>query len=183
MKTQPLFKGLTRPAMIFGVPIAPFVISIGSVLLICFYTQYIFLSIFCLPVYLVLKEMTKKDSFIFRLVFLKMRLFTNPISKKFHKGQAYSAQSYGSFSNNTLKNVEFPKLSVANLNAEPNFEKLIPFSTIIADGVVLTKEHLLVSTFEIDGISFECESDDELDAKNDLLNMFCKAFATEPVSF
>lgn len=183
MKTQPLFKGLTRPAMIFGVPIAPFVISIGSVLLICFYTQYIFLSIFCLPVYLVLKEMTKKDSFIFRLVFLKMRFFTNPISKKFHKGQAYSAQSYGSFSNNTLKNVEFPKLSVANLNAEPNFEKLIPFSTIIADGVVLTKEHLLVSTFEIDGISFECESDDELDAKNDLLNMFCKAFATEPVSF
>ena len=183
MKAQPLFKGLTRPAMIFGVPIAPFIIAMGSVLLICFYTQYIFLSILCLPLYFVLKEMTKKDSFIFRLVFLKMRFFTNPFSKKFHKGQAYSAQSYGSFSKNTLNNVEYPKLSVANLNAEPNFEKLIPFSTTIADGVVLTKEHLLVSTFELDGISFECESDDELDAKNDLLNMFCKAFANEPVSF
>lgn len=98
MKAQPLFKGLTRPAMIFGVPIAPFIIAMGSVLLICFYTQYIFLSILCLPLYFVLKEMTKKDSFIFRLVFLKMRFFTNPFSKKFHKGQAYSAQSYGSFS-------------------------------------------------------------------------------------
>ncbi|MCI7023609.1 MAG: hypothetical protein MR964_05230 [Campylobacter sp.] len=36
---------------------------------------------------------------------------------------------------------------------------------------MLSKEHLLVSTFELDGI------------KNDLLNMFCKAFANEPVSF
>ena len=184
MKTQALFKGLTRPAMIFGVPITPFCVAMGAILLPCFYSKQIFLfPPIALAVFLVLRGMTKKDSFIFRLVFLKMKFFTNPFSKQFHKSKTYSAQSYVDETNKKLKNIEFPKLSCVALQSEPNFEKLIPFSTMISDGIVITKDHLLVSTFELEGVSFECESDNDLDYTNDLLNMFCKAFATEPVSF
>lgn len=184
MKMQPLFKGLTRPAMIFGVPITPFCVGMGAVLLPCFYTKQIFFfPPIAFVVFLVLKAMTKKDSFIFRLVFLKMKFFTNPFSKQFHKSKTYSAASYGDETNTKIKNVELPKLSCVALQSEPNFEKLIPFSTMIGDGIILTKDHLLVSTFVLDGISFECESDSDLDSRNDLLNIFFKSLAAEPVSF
>lgn len=42
MQKNPLFKGLTRPPMIFGVPMTPLVIVMGSIFLLAFYGQNIF---------------------------------------------------------------------------------------------------------------------------------------------
>ncbi|EAJ5394108.1 type IV secretion system protein VirB4 [Campylobacter jejuni] len=179
MEKNPLFKGLTRPPMIFGVPMTPFVIAMGCIILIAFYSQNIFLVGFSIPVFFIMKAMTKRDDFIFRLMFLKMRFFSNPASKNYHKVKTYSTNSYRQMPPNS----NFPKISVFGLNAEPNFEKLIPFSSLINDSVVITKDYLLMTTWEIGGISFEAEDDDELDIKNDLLNMLFKSFANEPVSF
>ncbi|EPF8463804.1 VirB3 family type IV secretion system protein [Campylobacter coli] len=179
MEKNPLFKGLTRPPMIFGVPMTPFVIAMGSIILVAFYSQNIFLVGFSIPVFFIMKAMTKRDDFIFRLMFLKMRFFSNPASKNYYKAKTYSTNSYRQMPPNS----NFPKISVFGLNAEPNFEKLIPFSSLINDSVVITKDYLLMTTWEIGGISFEAEDDDELDIKNDLLNMLFKSFANEPVSF
>ncbi|ECL0254328.1 type IV secretion system protein VirB4, partial [Campylobacter coli] len=179
MEKNPLFKGLTRPPMIFGVPMTPFVIAMGSIILVAFYSQNIFLVGFSIPVFFIMKAMTKKDDFIFRLMFLKMRFFSNPASKNYYKAKTYSTNSYRQMPPNS----NFPKISVFGLNAEPNFEKLIPFSSLINDSVVITKDYLLMTTWEIGGISFEAEDDDELDIKNDLLNMLFKSFANEPISF
>lgn len=180
MQAIPLFKGLTRPPMIFGVPIVPLFVAMGAIFLLSFYTQNIFMTILSIPVYFVMKQMAKKDDFIFRLLFLKMKFFTNPFSKKFHNVKTYSANHYNHKQNQ--KNFT-PKLSLFHLNAEPNFEKLIPFSSIIDKGVVITKDYLLVATYEIEGISFETKSDEELDFKNEALNMLFKSFANESVSF
>ncbi|TNH32464.1 VirB4 family type IV secretion/conjugal transfer ATPase [Campylobacter helveticus] len=180
MQAIPLFKGLTRPPMIFGVPIVPLFVAMGAIFLISFYTQNIFMTILSVPVYFVMKQMAKKDDFIFHLLFLKMKFFTNPFSKKFHNVKTYSANHYNHKQNS--KNF-IPKLSLFHLNAEPNFEKLIPFSSIIDEGVVITKDYLFVATYEIEGISFETKSDEELDFKNEALNMLFKSFANESVSF
>lgn len=180
MRQYPIFKGLTRPAMIFGVPIVPLFVAMGFVILISFYTKNIFMVVICIPLYFVMKEMTKRDDFIFRLMFLKMQFFTNPFSKKFHNNKTYSAMSYSKPNNNK---VFIPKLSLFALNVEPNFEKLIPFSSLLADGVVITKDYCLITTYEIAGIGFECENDDNLDFKNESLNMMIKSFANEPISF
>ena len=75
MRVIPLFKGLTRPPMIFGVPIVPLFTAMGAIFLLSFYTQNIFMVILSVPVYLVMKQMAKKDDFIFRLLFLKMKFF------------------------------------------------------------------------------------------------------------
>ncbi len=179
MEKNPLFKGLTRPPMIFGVPMTPFVIAMGCIILIAFYSQNIFLVGFSIPVFFIMKAMTKRDDFIFRLMFLKMRFFSNPASKNYHKVKTYSTNSYRQMPPNS----NFPKISVFGLNAEPSFEKLIPFSSLINDSVVITKDYFLMTTWEIGGISFEAEEDDELDIKNDLLNMLFKSFANESVSF
>ncbi|EAV9674578.1 type IV secretion system protein VirB4, partial [Campylobacter upsaliensis] len=179
MQKNPLFKGLTRPPMIFGVPMTPLVMAMGGILLLAFYSQNIFLIAFAIPVFFIMKAMTKRDDFIFRLMFLKMRFFSNPASKNYYKVKTYSTNSYRQMP----KNSNFPKISVFGLNAEPSFEKLIPFSSLISDSVVITKDYLLMTTWEVGGISFEAEEDDELDMKNDLLNMLFKSFANEPVSF
>ncbi len=124
--------------------------------------------------------MAKKDAFIFRLYFLKIRFFTNPLSKKFHGVKTFSSSAY---SKNPLPKSNIPKLSITALHNEPNFQKLIPFSSIIDEGVIITRDYLLVSTYQIQGIAFECETDMDLAFKNDALNMCFKAFANEPVSF
>lgn len=180
MREYPLFKGLTRPAMFLGVPIIPLFLAMAFVILISIYIQNLFLAFFCIPLYFVMKEMTKRDDFIFRLYFLKIRFFTNPLSKKFHNNKTYSAMSY---SKPNDKKVLIPKLSIFALNAEPNFEKLIPFSSLLSDGVAITKDYCLVTSYELAGISFECEDDDSLDFRNEALNMMIKTFANEPISF
>lgn len=177
---QAVFKGLTRPPMMFGVPIMPLFAGIGGVVLLAFYTQNVFFAILALPIYFIEKAMAKKDAFIFRLYFLKMRFFTNPLSKKFHGVKTFSSISY---SKKPLPKNNMPKLSITALHNEPNFQKLIPFSSIIDEGVVITRDYLLVSTYQIQGIAFECETDMDLSFKNDALNMCFKAFANEPVSF
>lgn len=88
-----------------------------------------------------------------------------------------------SYSKPNNKKILIPKLSIFALNTEPNFEKLIPFSSLLADGVAITKDYCLVATYEIAGISFECEDDDNLDFRNEALNMMIKSFANEPIAF
>lgn len=177
---QAVFKGLTRPPMIFGVPIIPLFVGLSIVILIAFYTQNLFVAILVLPLYLAMKTMTKKDAFIFRLYFLKIKFFTNPLSKKFHGVKTFSSASYNKQSN---FKIDIPKLSITALSNEPNFKKFIPFSSIINDGVIITKDYLLLSTYSIKGISFECETNTDLSFKNDALNMCFKSFANEPISF
>ncbi|MCW1332609.1 hypothetical protein OLP47_08060 [Campylobacter jejuni] len=82
-----------------------------------------------------------------------------------------------------LTNNDFPKLSIFPIHTEPSLEKLIPYSSLITDSIVITKEHMLISTFFIEGIEFECESDENLTFKKNLLNMMIMSFSNEPVSF
>lgn len=177
---QPLFKGLTRPALLFGVPMTPLLFSMGGLLLVAFYTQMFFLLVLAVPIYLIEKTMAKKDPYIFRLIFLKMLFFTNPFSKKFHSVKTYASSSY---TRKSSPKAEIPRLSVVGLANEPNFQKLIPFSSIVENGVVLSRDYLLLSTYKIEGVSFECESDLDLAFVNESLNMCFKSFVNEPVSF
>lgn len=79
---QPLFKGLTCPALLFGVPMMPLLATFGILLLITFWTQSFTLLLLCIPLFFVEKAMAKKDPYIFRLFMLKAMFFTNPLSKK-----------------------------------------------------------------------------------------------------
>nr|WP_236741997.1 VirB3 family type IV secretion system protein [Campylobacter jejuni] len=66
---DPIFKGLTRPALLFGVPLMPFLINILGFILISVYTQQFFLLIFGVISHFIMKAMTKKDEQMFRLFF------------------------------------------------------------------------------------------------------------------
>ena len=147
-----VYKALTRPAMVFGVPVTPFFIAMSIIGLIALYTEVILLSL-CVPVALVLREMTKKDDSIFRLLFLKLQFFTNSGITKFFGLKAYCAnQKY------TKIKVQNLKTSIIGLHSLPNIEKFLPYQTLVKD-VVITKEYDLMATWQVEGVAFEIEDE------------------------
>lgn len=177
--TEPLFKGLTRPAMIFGVPIAPFLLVIGGIIIIGLWTNILIWAL-AIPMLFLLKFLTKIDDFIFRLSFLKIKMFTSPASKKAHKFKTYSTNTYDEI---IYKKVDLPRLNSYNLKNEATIQKFIPYQTLLTDGIVTTKDFQLLSTWKIEGANFEVEEEIDIQQRNNSLNMIIKAFTKENVSF
>lgn len=92
IRQDPVFKGCTRPAMIFGVPVAPFASSVGIVVLLSIWTS-LFLMVLLLPILLILRAIVKKDDQQFRLLWLKVWCRGVPNynhNKRFWKASSYS---------------------------------------------------------------------------------------------
>lgn len=88
---DPLFKGCTRPAMVFGVPVIPLMIVCGPIFVISMLTSIAHL-VLILPTALVMRQIAKTDDQQFRLLFLKMRfrIFSYNHNAKFWNASAYS---------------------------------------------------------------------------------------------
>lgn len=72
MRTSQVFKGCTRPAAIFGIPMKPFVLVVGLSLLICqFFGWFIFVSI---PALIIMRQVAKYDDQKFEQMFLWLRV-------------------------------------------------------------------------------------------------------------
>lgn len=88
---DPLFKGCTRPAMIFGVPLVPFALVGVIVILLSVWTT-IMLVFSLIPIILTMRQITKTDDQQFRLLGLKLlfRAVNYNHNGKFWKASAYS---------------------------------------------------------------------------------------------
>ncbi|HBA5220234.1 TPA: ATPase, partial [Escherichia coli] len=75
-----LNKALTRPAAIMGIPLVPFVLVSGAIVLLAVYVSY-YLAIMLIPAWAEMKNKTRKDIHYFSLLWLAFktrgRLFTN----------------------------------------------------------------------------------------------------------
>ncbi len=164
--------------MLFGVPIYPMV-TIGLVVfLVAIWTSLlVLLSIF--PIILIMKLFTMQDDFIFRLYFLKIKLSTPFHNKNYYGAKTYHATEYRKMTNKSI----YPLLSIMGLDKNPSFQSFIPYSSLISDSVVINKEYMLMSTWKIEGIPFEIEDDENIEANKRALNTLFKAFANERVSF
>ncbi len=171
------YKGLTRPAMVFGVPITPLFFVCAFIALFALYVN-LAISFLIFPAVFIMKEIAKKDEFIFRLLFLKLKFFSNPASKKFYKIKTYNASSYSKMS----FQFNYPKLSVIGLDKNPSFESFIPYQTLI-NNVVVTKDYEFLVTWEINGVMFEVESEIDINISKEQLNTLFRSFANEPISF
>jgi len=88
---DPLFKGCTRPAMLFGIPLVPLAVVIGPVLLISAWTT-IFFAFILIPITITMRLISKSDDQQFRLLGLKFlfRIVNQNKNKHFWKTSAYS---------------------------------------------------------------------------------------------
>lgn len=92
IRRDPLFKGCTRPAMLFGVPMVPLAVVVGAVILISVWTT-LFFVLTLVPIVLVMKAIAKSDDQQFRLLFLKGWCRFAPYhnsNRNFWKSSAYA---------------------------------------------------------------------------------------------
>lgn len=87
---DPLFKGCTRPAMVFGVPLVPLAVVSGVVILLSVWTT-IFLAFTLVPIILTMRQIAKSDDQQFRLLGLK--LLFRAVNYN-HNGQFWKASAY-----------------------------------------------------------------------------------------
>ncbi|MGN0858381.1 MAG: VirB3 family type IV secretion system protein [Stenotrophomonas sp.] len=73
MRKNAMFRGCTRPAMFLGVPVVPFFVGVGTVLLIMVWSRNYFLITLIPVVIMVMRAMAKRDEMIFRLLGLKLQ--------------------------------------------------------------------------------------------------------------
>jgi type IV secretion system protein VirB3 len=93
---DPLFKGATRPALYMGVPLMPFLINAATFMLLSVYFTFLFLPL-AVPVFMVMRQMTKSDDQKFRLLGLKARFRLRPFftgSLNFWHSNAYSPVAF-----------------------------------------------------------------------------------------
>ena len=183
---EPIFKALTRPPMVFGVPMVPFMIMALSWALfaifakVLFGNEYLLLAVMIIPTTFVFQFIVKKDDMAFRLWGLKLRFFRSPAINKFYNGRkSYMANS--TYTKQSMRNF-YPRLSVVGLSEFANLENLIPYQTYI-NNVVITKDRDYLATWRVDGIAFEVEDDELIDLAKNKLNMLVRHFAGENISF
>ena len=180
MNEELVYKAMTRPATIAGVPILPLIFTVVPLTLIFFATNR-YLLIFIPVIIWVMKEVTKKDDNAFRLIMLKIRFFSNPLSRSFYGAKAYNASAYEK--NKNLVNFGYPKLTPLNgLNQIPHIGGYLPYQTLVKD-IVITKDFDFMATWQVAGVPFELENEIDIGVNKDNLNNFFQQFAEENVSF
>ena|ERR1700761_6749016 len=75
MHKNAMFRGCTRPPMFMGVPYVPFFFGAGSCLLLAMYTNFFFLILIPIVVF-IMRQMAKRDELIFRLLGLRVQFRT-----------------------------------------------------------------------------------------------------------
>jgi len=91
IRRDPLFKGCTRPAMMWGVPITPFVVVFGAVILVAIWFNLLLMLLF-IPAYILMRMVVHSDDQQFRLLGLKAkcRLIHYNHNGRFWKASAYA---------------------------------------------------------------------------------------------
>jgi len=170
-----LNKALTRPAMLWGIPMVPLVMVSGGVILLAMYTtKFLLLS---LPViWFAMNRMARKDAHIFSLMQLKLRTRGNPPCNKHYGATAYLANEY-----DAVDVSEF--INDMRLNQRVTLSRHIPYSSHIHENVIKTRGSDLIATWEIGGTSFECDSEDNLEILTTQFNNLIKTFEGQPVTF
>ncbi len=90
IRRDPLFKGCTRPAMMWGVPITPFVAAFGFVMLLAIWFNLLLVLLF-IPVYVLMRMVVKSDDQQFRLLAMKAKCRLIHFN---HNGRFWKASTY-----------------------------------------------------------------------------------------
>lgn len=86
---DPLFKGCTRPAMQFGVPLKPLILVTFPIILFSMYTTLLLL-VTLIPVIIVMRQIAKTDDQQFRLLGQKIKYRANNRNGRIWKNSTYS---------------------------------------------------------------------------------------------
>lgn len=86
---SPVFKGCTRPACLFGVPIQPLIVVVGLIGLVAFWTKMIPLLFLAIPAIFIMRTLTKNDDQTFNQMGIRLKT-----RRQNHNGRFWNACSF-----------------------------------------------------------------------------------------
>ena len=101
MQSEAIYKGATRPAMKFGIPLVPLVISLGGAMLVTmwggalwsWWVAVVVLAALA-PVLAWMRFITAKDDQGFRQMFVAAKLRLHDRNRRFWRSRCYSPNLY-----------------------------------------------------------------------------------------
>jgi len=101
MQSEAIYKGATRPAMKFGIPLVPLVISLGGAMLVTmwggalwsWWVAVVVLAALA-PVLAWMRFVTAKDDQRFRQMFVAAKLRLHDRNRRFWRSRCYSPNLY-----------------------------------------------------------------------------------------
>jgi type IV secretion system protein VirB4 len=170
-----LYKAMTRPAMFLGVPATPMLATLGGIFLVSVYVSKLLLLLAPIA-WLLLKAAASQDEHIFSLWGLKLRTRGNPKANRHYEANAISASHY-----DPVNIEEF--LDTMKLSDRAPLENIIPYSSHVDTSTVKTKEGDYITTWQVMGSQFECESHRDLAFIDEQLATLIRGFSNKPVTF
>ena len=89
-----VFKGCTRPAMLLGVPIGPFVVGIGGSFLLFFLVFSVPWTLLCIPIWYVMRTIAKEDDQKFRALGIEFLTIGNNPNKRIWRFVTFQPVAY-----------------------------------------------------------------------------------------
>jgi type IV secretion system protein VirB4 len=162
----------TRPAAIMGIPLVPFVLVSGAIVLLAVYVSY--LAIMLIPAWAEMKNKPERTFIISVCSGWRLKpwaVFTNT-----HFGaNALLANQYD--------NVDVSEfIQKMKLNERITLDKYIPYPPY-SPCVIRNRHRDLVATWELDGTVFECEDEHHLTLMATHLNNVIRSYEGLPVTF
>jgi type IV secretion system protein VirB3 len=101
MQSEAIYKGATRPAMKFGIPLVPLVISLGSAMLVtmwggALWSWWVAVAVLValVPVLAWMRFVTAKDDQRFRQMFVAAKLRLHERNRRLWRSRCYSPNVY-----------------------------------------------------------------------------------------
>ncbi len=88
-----LFKGMTRPAMFFGVPILPLISVLALISLVSVWTNIMYILV-AIPIVLIMRFIVTFDDFMYSILFQNFKLKTPSLNKKYYGVKTFSSMEY-----------------------------------------------------------------------------------------
>ncbi len=144
-----VFRALTRPPLLVGVPVAPALLSFFALFMSgLLVSKFIW---FLIPlVHVLMKRKANKDEQYFSLLYLWLKTRGNAAINRFYNVNTISCQNYDG-----VDVSEF--IESMKLNQRMPLEKRIPYSTHVDNYIIKNRDSSLVATWLVDGEPFESQ--------------------------
>jgi len=187
MRSDPLFGGLTRPALLFGVPVEAFLFVAGGTIVVFLVTCMLShelgtrMGVLLIGVvfYAVARLLCARDARAFRYKYLQSITKMQHRTRSFWQSGSYSM--FGARKRN-VSGLDMPKgmqVKQGVVNVTKTLTDLIPVSRHISSHNLVTPEGDGVTVIRIDGASHETADDADLDLWHDVLKNLVKNMARQ----
>ncbi|WP_226100890.1 VirB3 family type IV secretion system protein [Dickeya oryzae] len=170
-----LNKALTRPAAIMGIPLVPFVLVSGAIVLLSVYVSH-YLALLLIPAWLEMRAKARADIHYFGLLWLAFKTRGRFATNRHFGATAMLANQY-----DAIDISEFT--DKMKLNARITLDKYIPYSSHLHPHVIRNRHGDFVATWELGGTLFECEDEHHLTLMTSHLNNLIRSYEGLPVTF